>query len=311
MLEHVLAGIRVFMKISLLFFNLSVAVMGSIVVLSPALYAQNGFLTPEEIKCFYQQGYVLKKGCLSADEVAVLRTQVTEVIERALEQAPNPFDKNNPFVFIEGTRVVFTARANGTISIGRINGVGGIKPELLATIRSEQMLHTFCALLGTQELEHIIAQLHPKLPGDGVDFPRHQDIQYRKEFDENWCDVLGNGSYAICIIPIDPMTAENGGLWIDSNNYPEDRGEPEARVWVNAEPGDLLFMHPCVFHGSGPNNSQISRRTLLTGYCAYGANHKQYPGAAVNTHITQQSDGSFVLQPAPWSQVHNNQEGHH
>ncbi len=61
--------------------------------------------------------------------------------------------------------------------------------------------------------------MHPKLPGDGVAYARHRDVQFRKQFDPEWTDVLQNGSYAICIMPIDPMNKENGGLWVDLNNY--------------------------------------------------------------------------------------------
>lgn len=61
-------------------------------------------------------------------------------------------------------------------------------------------------LLGTNDLEHLICQVHPKLPGDGVSYPAHKDIQFRRQFDPDWQDILGNGSYAICIIPVDPMS---------------------------------------------------------------------------------------------------------
>ena len=187
------------------------------------------------------------------------------------------------------------------ISIARINGVSCMQPALLATVRSDKILRTFFELLGTSDLEHLISQVHPKLPGDGIGFPKHRDIQFRKSFDPDWQDVLGNGSYAVCFIPIDPMTQENGGLWVDKNNYPEMQGLEEERVWVDAEPGDILFMHPYLYHGSGPNLSQGSRRALLTGFCAFGANHKQYPGADVNVHLTLLEDGTIAAQPAPWS----------
>ncbi len=114
-------------------------------------------------------------------------------------------------------------------------------------------------------------------------------MKFRKSFDPDWQDVLGNGSYAICIIPIDTMTPENGGLWVDQNNYPEPEGTEESREWLYTEPGDLIFMHPHLYHGSGANSSPTaSRKAILTGFCAFGANHRPYPGAYVNTHLTAQ-----------------------
>lgn len=264
-----------------------------------------GFLTPEDITLFYKQGYLLKRQCLSPTEMMQLNENITSVVDRALEgihDSKDPtFSDNEQIIFINGSRVVYKRRPDQSIGIARINGCGGMQPALLATLRSEKMLRTFFELLGTNDLEHLISQIHPKLPGDGIAFPRHRDIQFRKSFDPDWQDILGNGSYAICIIPIERMVPETGGMWVDRNNYPEPQGLEEDLVWVNAEPGDLLFMHPYLFHGSGPNPSQKeSRKTLLTGFCAYGANHKAYPGAYVNTRFTLTEEGKILNTTAPW-----------
>jgi ectoine hydroxylase-related dioxygenase (phytanoyl-CoA dioxygenase family) len=263
-----------------------------------------GYLKEEEIALFYKQGYLLKRNCLTKTEIENLNEDVSIAIARALDEIRNSkelsYSDDDQMIYIDGSRIVCKKRTDQSISIARINGCAGMEPKLLAVIRSEKMVRTFFEILGTNELEHLISQIHPKLPGDGISYPRHRDIQFRKSFDPEWQDILGNGSYAICIIPIDPMTPENGGLWIDQNNYPEPQGLQEDLVWIYAEPGDILFMHPYLYHGSGPNSSQESRKTLLTGFCAYGANHKAYPGAQVNTHLVL-SDEKITIAPAPWS----------
>lgn len=270
-----------------------------------------GFLTSDEIALFYKQGYVLKPQCLSKAEMKQLNVDITSAIDRAIGGVQNSqdliFSDDEQIIYIDGSRVVYKRRLDHSISIARINGCGGIQPALLATMRSDKMVRTFFELLGTNDIEHLIAQIHPKLPGDGVAFPKHRDIQFRKSFDPDWQDILGNGSYAICIIPIDRMTPENGGLWVDRNNYPEHKNQEEDRVWIYAEPGDLLFMHPHLYHGSGPNlAADTSRKTLLTGFCAYGANHKAYPGACVNTRLTLTEEGEINLSLSPWSQEISN-----
>ena len=259
-----------------------------------------GFLTPKDIAVFYKQGYLLKPKALSQMEMKQLNERVTTVVNRALEQiheSPDPvISEEEQFLSINGSRVVFKRHSDRFAAIARINGCSGIEPTLLETVRSEKMVHTFFELLGTSDIEHLISQIHPKLPNDKITFPKHQDIQFRKALDPDWQDVLGNGSYAICIIPIEPMTPENGGLWIDDND--------DERVWIYAEPGDLLFMHPYLYHGSGPNLSPTaSRKTLLTGFCAFGANHKSYPGAHVNTRLTLVDGNAILITPAPWSQT--------
>lgn len=249
-----------------------------------------GFLTSEDIALFYKQGYLVKPQCFSQVEIADLNKAVAEAIDKTLKEIRHSqdltFSDDDQIFYIDGSRIVCKRRLDQSISIARINGCGGMQPSLLATLRSTKMLHTFFELLGTNDLEHIISQIHPKLPGDNVSYPRHQDIQFRKSFDPDWVDILGNGSYAICVIPIDPMSKENGGLWIDKSNYPEFSQEEDDVIWIDAKPGDLLFMHPFLFHGSGPNsNAKASRKTLLTGFCAFGANHQAYPGAHMNTRF--------------------------
>lgn len=270
------------------------------------LGAAEGYLSEEEISLFYQQGYLLKRQCLTRDEMVLLYRHVSSVIGDALDQiqlSDAEASDADQITYIDGARVVFKRRPDLSVSIARINGCSGMEPALLETVRSEKLVRTFFELLGTSDLEHLISQIHPKLPGDGVAYPRHRDIQFRKSFDPQWEDILGNGSYAICIISIDPMTPENGGLWIDRNNYPEPQGLEEDLVWIYAEPGDFLFMHPNLYHGSGPNLSANERKTLLTGFCAYGANHRPYPGAHVNARLTLTDEGEILTEPSPWSQT--------
>jgi hypothetical protein len=274
------------------------------------------FLSHEDMALFFKQGYLLKRDCIDRREIEQLSNQTNAMIQKTLEYAANTVDRSVPagqdqILYIDGARIVVKAMDDGRISIARINGVGGMQPDLLKTMRSEKMVRTIAALLCTNQLEHIICQMHPKMPGDGIAFARHQDIKFRTSFDPEWKDILGNGSYAIAIIPLDRWTQENGGLWIDKKNYPENKGEEPEILWIDARPGDLLFMHPLVFHGSGPNVSATdSRRTLLTGFCAFGANHKVYPGAQVNTHISVADNGAITMQQAPWRNIADG-EGNH
>lgn len=265
-----------------------------------------GFLTSEEIAQFYNQGYFVKRDALDVGQVHQMRLLLGGAIERTLDElihaSEKEFSEQDQFYHINDSRIVFKRRPDMSLSILRVNGCAGLEPALNEFVRSEKMVQTFFELLGTNDIEQIISQIHPKLPGDGVAFPKHRDIQFRKSFDPNWQDILGNGSYAICIMTIDSSSQENGGLWIDRNNYPEPQGMEEARIWVDLEPGDLLFMHPHLYHGSGPNLSPTStRRTLLTGFCAYGANHCTYPGADVNVRFTMKEDGSVETTSSPWA----------
>ncbi|PCI93156.1 hypothetical protein COB11_05800 [Candidatus Aerophobetes bacterium] len=142
-----------------------------------------------------------------------------------------------------------------------------------------------------------------KVPDDGVAFVKHRDIRYRKQFDSAWEDVGGNGSYAVCIVAIDPMSKENGGLVIDKKSYPKQHGcDIEA---LSMQPGDMLFMHPELLHWSEANFSSVTCRVLLAGYCVYGANHRNYPGDCTNDITLKRpfKNGSFEIQAAPWKVI--------
>src|SRR3990167_7379229 len=141
------------------------------------------FITESDIALFYEQCYLLKKQSFSVAEVKALSEKTTKALDRAfseIEKLDKSFDST---CYIDGSRVVFTKKEDQTISINRINGIGGMEPNFLQIGRSEKMLRTFFSLLQTKDLEHLILQIHPKMPGDGVSYPKHRDIQFRKSFD--------------------------------------------------------------------------------------------------------------------------------
>ncbi len=260
-----------------------------------------GYLTDEEIALFHAQGYLLKENVLSREEKELMVRSVSKAVDEGLE-AVMKSNAPDQTIYINKSRIVFQERENGSRSIVKINGCTGMAPDLLSIVRSEKLLHTFFEIIDTDRLEQIISQIHPKLPNDGLAFPKHRDVDFRVLFDPEWDDFLGNGSYAICIFPVDAMSKENGGLWIDRSNYPVPREEDSDIFWVEAKLGDLLFIHPHLWHGSEPNASSQSRKTLLAGFAAYGANHKTYPGADVNTVFKLTEDGIIEISKAPWAQ---------
>jgi hypothetical protein len=264
------------------------------------------FLDNDDVLFFHANGYVLKRSCFRESEVVEIQEVASAAVNGAIKAANLHADTclersgGEVFAFLDGSRVVYNS-IGSSVSVARVNGIGGMAPSLMNHLSSEKMVRTFMKLLRTTELEHIICQLHPKMPGDGIAFPRHRDIEFRKAFDPDWEDILGNGSYAICILPIDRMTQENGGLWVDKGDYPAYSSGKEDIQWIEMNPGDLLFMNPYLYHGSGPNTSSFARRTLLSGFCAYGANHKAYPGAMVNTTWKLSSEeGILERGVSPW-----------
>lgn len=261
-----------------------------LLVLCFHLHAER-LLSPDEIAQFYKEGFLIKRQVFTSTEVRYLQNQMDLALEQAFASL-EPSEEEQ-IHYLNGARIVSKKNA-----ILRINGCAPLA-DLTPFLASDRLISAFCDLLGTNDLEHIIAQIHPKMPYDGVSFAGHCDLQFRKMFDPNWQDILGNGSYAICIIPVDRMNEQNGGLWVQLKNS-DPLSLRCAHTWLALEPGDILFMHPELYHGSGPNNSPFPRRTLLTGFCAFGANHCPYPGAGVSVHFTRHPSGEITSAPAPW-----------
>ncbi len=260
------------------------------------------FLSAADIVAYYEQGYVIVKGAYSAREVREMSDTVNVMMARIFCQLSTATSmEKKQAAYIEGSQVVFTKTEGKPASISRIVGCGSMDPSLLELLRSDKMVYTFLDLLNCEEMEHLICQFHPKLPGDNTSFPKHRDSDIRRKFDPEWKDVKGNGSYAIAIIAVDPMTPENGGLIIDKKSFPN-QGTESEEVAVKLAPGDMIFMHPDIVHWSGPNISAISRRTLLTGFCVAGANHKNYPGNCTNDLISVEA-GRVRAQAAPWKKM--------
>ena len=183
---------------------------------------EKGFLTKEEIEIFHKQGYLIKKKCFDSSTMLDLVLQTQNAINIAIgtiEETPLGYTEDKEaFIYINGSRVVYEKKDAKT-SIAKIICCGGIEPLLLNIMQSSKIIHTFFELLDTDQIEHLICQIHPKLPFDGISFRAHRDVEFRKSFDPNWTDILGNGSWAICVIPVDPMSELNGGLWIDTGSY--------------------------------------------------------------------------------------------
>eukprot|EP00164_Ancoracysta_twista_P008454 GFYU01012243.1.p1 GENE.GFYU01012243.1~~GFYU01012243.1.p1 ORF type:complete len:561 (-),score=133.46 GFYU01012243.1:169-1851(-) len=194
-----------------------------------------------------------------------------------------------------------TSDTSTRVSLMRAVGCQSFEPSLQPLLMKDATVHTVAHLLKTTTFENMIMQFHAKEPGDGVSFVAHRDIQYRLGFDALWHDVTPErlGSYAVGIVAVDPMTEENGGLYVvrgshkdydfsavvpaDDNKLDTEqlKSHPDA-VPICLSPGDVAFMHPYLLHWSPENTSHTARRSFVLGNCSTYANHKPYPGHLSN-----------------------------
>jgi ectoine hydroxylase-related dioxygenase (phytanoyl-CoA dioxygenase family) len=156
-------------------------------------------------------------------------------------------------------------------------------------------------LLGSEHCEQLLCQAHFKMPGDGVSFDWHQDIQHRDKGLGTWRDLNGRGSYVQTLLAVDDMRADNGPLQF----VPQDAVRTDARGRLSdasfnygtpmgaggsdivdasraetiiGEAGAVILFGPYAVHGSTANHSLAPRRVLINGYAHPGANGRVYPG---------------------------------
>ncbi len=226
-------------------------------------------LSDVDVRAFDEGGFFVLRGLFSADEVRAAR----EALERLYQTAQTlraTGDHAGAFFVVspppEGGPVVVP------VVVQRVVWAGGAEPVLLRLSEDARLVEPALQLLRTSTCEQLLCQAHYKMPNDGVAFDWHKDIQHRDKGGDTWRDVNGRGSFVQTILLVDDMTEENGPL--------EFLPAPHApAITVTGRAGDVLFFGPWAVHGSRPNTSPLSRRVLINGYAAPGANGRHYPGA--------------------------------
>ncbi|HEV8549862.1 MAG TPA: phytanoyl-CoA dioxygenase family protein [Polyangiaceae bacterium] len=246
-------------------------------------------LTSAQIDEFYAQGFLILKQTFTSEEVASLRLGFERLEARAARLA-------EPGV-VDGALFVVERRASGALRIERIVWCGAAEPELLRLGRTEKIVVPAAELLGGPELDQLINQAHIKNPGDGTTFHYHQDSYHRRYGTELFTDVNGRGSFVQALTAVDPMSAENGGLWVvpashlgghiptTDGRLPEGSFDAGAAVPLTLDAGDTVLFGPFTVHGSGLNAGNTPRRVFINGFACAGANRRDYPGAGQGFRI--------------------------
>lgn len=260
-----------------------------------ALYA-------DEVRNYFEIGWIIRRALFSAVEVARMRACFDE-----LEQMANRLTETGIF---RGSFFVLGEK-NGKQVIKRVVWAGGSQNHLLDVGNDPRLTVPCGQLLRSCAMDHLLSQAHFKRPRDGVIFDWHQDIEHRDKGDGTWTDVNGTGSFVQTLIALDEMTPDSGPMrfipgsskWgrIDfgrhdydqtsQNGYPLADFYGEHAVTIEAEPGDTMFFGPYTVHASFENMSDRYRRVLINGYASPGANHRVYPGNGAGRRLTAPAAG--------------------
>lgn len=237
-------------------------------------------LSLRQLDHFYEAGYIILRNVFSADEITEMKSAVNRLQHQVIGLEGEVVKNGSIFVVQQGLleRVVWT---------------GAAEPVLLHLGRDLRLTSLASQVLGCEYANHLINQVHLKLPGG--DFYRwHQDSTHRRYGTDEWEDVNGKGSYVQTVIAIDEATRENGPLmFIPATTYERghlnlpydkkgqtvsDKFNPADAVPALMQPGDAALFGPYTVHGSGTNRSNNPRRAFINGYAYPGANKRKYPG---------------------------------
>ncbi len=245
-------------------------------------------ITDTQIEAFYDTGYVVIPDIFGEPELEIMRSACDRLVVEAAELEGMVIHNGSQFVVERNP-----THAEFPVQIKRVVWVGAAEPDLLKLGQSHQLTDIAGRIMDCDRLEHIINQVHFKLPNDGVFFPFHQDSRHRGYGTDNWKDANGRGSYVQIVTAIDRVTMENGPLLFIPGScrnghldlpYDEQHAtesplfNPDDAVAVPMAPGTVAIFGPYTIHGSLPNTSTKSRRVFINGYAYPGANFRQYPG---------------------------------
>ncbi|MFN5009603.1 MAG: phytanoyl-CoA dioxygenase family protein [Gammaproteobacteria bacterium] len=263
-------------------------------------------LTPGQVDDFFGRGWVVLPALFAPDELAAARAAFDRLHATAQRLRTTQDHAGARFVLTDrGSDMPATEASRGGVVVQRVVWAGGAEPALLDIGADPRLVGPALQLLGSERCEQLLCQAHFKMPGDGVSFDWHQDVQHRDKGPGTWRDLNGRGSYVQTLLAIDEMRADNGPLQfvpraavrlddrgrLRDAHYDygmpmaggDDAGADDAVDVGRAETitgpaGSVIFFGPYAVHGSTPNTSATPRRVLINGYAYPGANGRVYPG---------------------------------
>jgi phytanoyl-CoA hydroxylase len=222
---------------------------------------------------YFENGYVVRRGLLPQDLVAELNQRFTDLAEGAVEPAENMQVVRN--VEVAKGLVTPRTRAHG---ISKMNFIQA-DPVLRMYSDYGPLLDQVEELIGS-DLISMNSMLLNKPPDVDGRHPLHQDLIY---FPFRPADSIVGVWTAL-----DRITRENGCLVMIPGSH---RGETHAhdypdwehknflflgvkdvdasgRVHIEMEPGDTVFFHSNIIHGSGFNRTEGLRRAIAVHFAS-------------------------------------------
>ncbi len=220
---------------------------------------------------YLTNGYAIRRGLVPGDMIGDLNQRFADIVAGTVAPAFNMQVARN----VEVAKGLVTPRtpAHG---IAKVNFVHN-DPVMARYTFHEPLLNQVEALIGGDIIAMNSMYLNKPPEVDGR-HPLHQDLHY--------FPFRPAGNIVGTWTALEPVTRENGCLVVLpgthtgellEHDYPDwehhnflflgAKGiDPDRRVHLEMEPGDTVFFHPLLVHGSGFNRTEGLRRAIAVHY---------------------------------------------
>ena len=243
--------------------------------------AQDLALSDRELASYRRDGFLIRTGLFSQEEVAVFQ----QAAELAAARAHDACAEGSTY-HLDGKRFVDVGHMTVQYEhspdselIRVIEPVHELAPAFDALIDDARLVVPMRQLVGAEELALWTDKLNLKRPREGSAFGWHQDSPYwihdcghvdqlpnvMVTFDDasesNGCFRVIRGSHRQGCLPGTADGSQLGGFYTDPAVFDEADQVPMA-----APAGSAIFFDPHTIHGSLPNRSGEPRRAIVITY---------------------------------------------
>jgi phytanoyl-CoA hydroxylase len=234
---------------------------------------------------YREQGYLVVKGFFGADEIAPWVERFLAIVEEKVPPADGMLVMRDVMV----AKGVVTPESRSA-AIAKIQDFHNDPVLFDGYSRHPRLLSAVEALVASPDIKSIHNMLINKPPGVDGRHPLHQDLLYFpfRPADqivgtwtaleactrENGCLVVVPGSHR------DGLRRHENPAWEHLNRAYFGAVGADAdteRIHLEMDPGDTVFFHPALLHGSGRNRTAGFRRAISNHYASAGC--KFIPGS--------------------------------
>jgi ectoine hydroxylase-related dioxygenase (phytanoyl-CoA dioxygenase family) len=217
-------------------------------------------MTTEAKAFFDEHGYYLAKSVFNAQEVADLEQAFDAIVDTLLasgEEANARWKGQQTDAADAGNTVVLHTHNPHQYASAWLQAYS--HPKLLEILK---------ALLGPDVVLHH-SKLFQKPPETGAAFPLHQDWSYFPTEQDSMLAGIIHVSQAtdemgcLRVVPGSHRLGRRAGTSGQGDHHSLQDYRLEDALPLEAEPGDVAFFHYFTLHGSMPNRSPRTRKTVL------------------------------------------------